>query len=103
MSKHYKQFEKKFRTMVVSRETAMDEWGLPYDGCSEIKIVDDRLADHSRWFAHHVLVIEKDGKFYETSYDEGDDGVWDGEYEITFREVRPVQITTTMYEPVPLD
>jgi len=83
----------------------MDQWDLPYGGNAEagVKIVDDHLVDHSRWFSNHVLVIEKDGKFYETCYSEGDDGVWDGEYEITFREVRPVQITTTMYEPVPLD
>ena len=90
--------------MVVPLETAVDEWDLPFGGNEEagIKIVDDRLVTNSRWHEHHILVIEKDGKFYETSYDQSDDGVWDDEYEITFREVRPVQISTIMYEPIPL-
>lgn len=77
-----------------SREYLMNELGLPYENI----IVND-IIDTSRWSVIHTIVfMDKDGKFYQTSYSEGatecqDERPWEYESEVECYEVELKEVT----------
>lgn len=77
-------------------------------GChdKDTEIISDEIYDTSRWSVHHELIFKNLGKFYRTSYSRGateyqDESPFehDGD-EIECDEVRPVERTVIVYEPV---
>jgi hypothetical protein len=68
--------------------------------CEGFKIVEDKIIDHSRWSIVYRIVVEKDGKFYASSYSIG---ATESPYEndgdqIEFSEVQKKEVLTIVYE-----
>lgn len=70
------------------------------------EIISNEITNHSRWSVGHTVIVKyKDGKFYRTYYSVGateyqDEAPWQYENEVTFTEMRAVEKTVTIYEPV---
>ncbi len=93
--------------MKVSREIVYNEWGLPFDDNEEegIKIISDEIVDTGRWSIHHELIVKIKDKFYKTTYSIGateyqEERPWEYDKEVEFTEVKPVEKTVIVYEPV---
>lgn len=77
-----------------SREYLVNELGLPYENT----IVND-IVDTTRWSViHEIVFMNKDGKFYQTSYSEGatecqDESLWENESEVECYEVELKEVT----------
>lgn len=67
------------------------------------KIVKNELVDNTRWNLVYDLVVEKDGRFFRTSYTTGatemqDNSPFDYTKTVEFEEVFPVEKTIVVYE-----
>jgi hypothetical protein len=74
------------------------------DECEGYKVVERRICDTTRWSIISMLVIEKDGKYYASSYSNGATEQQDEspfEYdkdEIEFKEVHKVVKIISVFE-----
>ena len=77
-----------------------------HDADNGYKIIYDNIVDNTRWSICHELVFEYDNKFYMTGYRVGatecqDESPYEyDDAEIECQEVKPVEKTITVYEPI---
>lgn len=74
-------------------------------GEDEGRIISDEIIDHTRWSVVHDLVFELNGQLYSTSYSTGatesqDERPWEDLKSVKCIEVRPVEKTIVVYEPI---
>jgi hypothetical protein len=88
--------------MLIAKDIAQE---LTYGNeCEGFKIIEDKIVDHSRWSIIYKIVVEKDGKFYASSYSNGatesqDESPYDDEGDqVEFREVQKKEVLVTVYE-----
>ena len=91
--------------MKVSRDTAVNEWDLPYGGTEDVEIVADIIRGTSRWSLLKDLVVRIDNKFYRIAYSEAlteaqYEKPWECEDELEFIEVHKVTRPVDVWEPV---
>jgi len=91
----------------ISKQTAIDDWGLPSEGSLEngVEIISDDVIGQRRWSTDHELVIRAQDKYYRTYYSVGstecqDEGPWENDEEVELLEVYPAQVVTTVFKPV---
>jgi len=75
-----------------------------YEG-DDLKIIENKIEDASRWSINYGLVFEHNGKFYATGYSVGateqqDERPFEYQDEVECKEVVPVEKTITVYESV---
>jgi hypothetical protein len=82
----------------VAQELACD------DNVEGFKIVENKIVDHRRWSIVYRIVVEKDGKFYASSYSIGatesqDESPYENDGDqIDFPEVQKKEVLTIVYE-----
>jgi hypothetical protein len=76
------------------------------DAPDEFEVIEEKIADTSRWSVCYKMVFKYDGKFYATSFRRGATEMqdespyeYDGD-EIECKEVAPVEKTIIVYEPI---
>jgi hypothetical protein len=88
--------------MLIAKDIAQE---LAYsDGCEGYKVIERKIVGHTRWSIISRIVIEKDGKYYSSSYSEGatesqEESAF--EYspdEIDFKEAQKKEVLVTVYE-----
>ena len=94
--------------MKIPKETAQEFAWMSVGGTLDgFTIVEKKLVDHTRWSVVYTIVIEKDGRFYTTSYSKGATESQDEspfEYdgaEIDFKEVKKVDKLVSTWEAIP--
>lgn len=91
--------------MRINKKVLM-EYGLPDEGCDGVELIEDNIDGHSRWSVHHEIVFKwVDGKYYRACYSVGatemqDECPWEYDDEINCTEVKPTQVTKTVFVEV---
>ena len=88
--------------MLIAKDIAQE---LTYAGEREgFKVIERKIIDHTRWSVISSIVVEKDGKFYASSYSIGatesqDESPYENDGDqIEFREVQKKEVLTIVYE-----
>lgn len=68
-------------------------------------VIKDDVYDHTRWSVIHELIFKFEEKIYRTTYSVGateyqDEGPWDYVDMVECIEVKPVEKTIIVYEPI---
>lgn len=72
-------------------------------GVEGAKVIENQIADASRWSITHDLVFEYEGRFWATHYtcvatEHQEETPWEGKDKVTCYEVFPVEKTVIVYE-----
>lgn len=72
---------------------------------SPIELLDDQITGKSRWSDIHTMTFKFEGKYYQTEYRTGsnessEERPFDYVNEVECEEVKPVEKTTIVYEPI---
>jgi len=79
---------------------------LTYGSLANYDVITTEITGTSRWSIHYKMIFSFDHKFYSTEYSRGateyqDEGPYEYDSEeVECPEVKPVQKTITVYEPI---
>jgi hypothetical protein len=77
---------------------------VDYKGSDQVKIIYNKIIDHTRWSVIHEVVFKFNDKFYKTTYSIGatemqDNRPWDYE-DPEVKEVKPEERKVIFYVPM---
>jgi hypothetical protein len=102
--------ERRKSMILMKKEVLEDTYGLPYEGQSGAKILQDSIIDHSRWSVIHQLLFTlpdlAPGEAYQAIYSVGateyqDESPWEYLTDVEVWKVRQVEKLVKVWEEVP--